>query len=54
MIFKIISTAYVEFESVQSQQTSKEMNNQVFKTKSLKVDDKIKDIPKHLGKRGTN
>jgi polyadenylate-binding protein 2 len=45
-------TAYIEFDNKDSKEGSKELNNTVYKSKLMKVNDRTLGIPQHLGRRG--
>lgn len=46
-----IRTAFVEYESVEAKDNSKELNNHLFQKKQIRVGDKKQDIPTHFGRR---
>jgi hypothetical protein len=50
-ILILLRVAYVEFESEEAKENSKDYHHHIYKSKVLKVEDKLKEIPNHVGRK---
>lgn len=46
-----LRTAYIDFDNEESKEISKEMNHKFYKSKVIRVEDKNKEIPTHMGRK---